>query len=229
LPTIVYYHNVPTSPAHGRRLIPQSLRRPAATVATSMAVLTTALGLMYHNDPCPGRIDLIVASAITGRLPPAQLTPYLLVRLGDPLSIAAFAALLATVALLLRRPRIAILAVCGPGAVVTAAEFLKTLVGRTYYGVLAFPSGHTAAITAVATVVALMGLGFAKCHLLVASALAAIGILITGALMALALLTRGLHYPTDTLGGFCTAIAMVLGIAFCIDAIPIRGSAHNHT
>jgi undecaprenyl-diphosphatase len=35
--------------------------------------------------------------------------------------------------------------------------------------------------------------------------------------MAVALIVRDWHYPTDTIGGFCTAVAVVLGTALLID------------
>ncbi|MCW0212446.1 MAG: phosphatase PAP2 family protein [Pseudonocardia sp.] len=114
----------------------------------------------------------------------------------------------------------AALALLGPGAAGAATVLLKPLVGRTFMGDLAFPSGHTAGITAVSTVVAVMVVGLARSPLRTAAAVAVTGVLLSGMLMAFSLLSHGLHYPTDTVGGFATAVVVVLTIALLIDAVP---------
>jgi undecaprenyl-diphosphatase len=114
----------------------------------------------------------------------------------------------------------AALALAGPGSAGAVTMLAKPLVGRTYLGDLAFPSGHTAGITAVSTVAAVMAVGFARTRLWTVATLAATGVLLSGMLMAFALLSQGLHYPTDILGGFATAIVVVLAIALLIDAVP---------
>jgi undecaprenyl-diphosphatase len=46
-----------------------------------------------------------------------------------------------------------------------------------------------------------------------------------GFAMAVALTSLGIHYPTDTIGGFATAVAMVLAAALLIDASADRLAA----
>jgi undecaprenyl-diphosphatase len=120
--------------------------------------------------------------------------------------------------LLLRRPRAAVLTVAGVGLAVGTATLLKSLVGRTIHdGHLSYPSGHTAFLTALALVAALLvtgrlGLGrTAGMSLVLASALVA------GAAMGWAEVVLGAHYPTDTLGGWCTALAVIPATAWLVD------------
>lgn len=120
--------------------------------------------------------------------------------------------------LLLRRPRTAVLVVAGVGITVGTATLLKHLVGRTIHGGnLSYPSGHTAFFTALALMVALLatgrlGLGRTADRLLVfASALVA------GAAMGWAQVALGAHYPTDVLGGWCTALVVIPATAWLVD------------
>jgi undecaprenyl-diphosphatase len=188
-----------------------------------MALIILALGLTYHDTSSAAPIDARIASVIAERVAPDQSIAHFIVRLGDPLSIATIVFILMMCALFLKRPRAAILAVIGPSACGATIELMKPLVGRTYHGVLTFPSGHTTGITAVATVAAVMAVSFTRARLLMASTMAAAGVLIVAIVMALALLAQHLHYPTDTFGGFLTAVVIVLAGAFCIDAISTHG------
>jgi undecaprenyl-diphosphatase len=45
---------------------------------------------------------------------------------------------------------------------------------------------------------------------------------LVGSAMALAMTVTRYHYPTDAVGGFCVAVAVVLGLALVIDRAPPR-------
>jgi undecaprenyl-diphosphatase len=45
--------------------------------------------------------------------------------------------------------------------------------------------------------------------------------------MAVALVVSGWHYPTDTIGGFATAVAVVLGVALLVDRAAERRGAQS--
>lgn len=216
-----------TQTAHNIPLIPAPLRPAAAVSGASMALTILTLGLTYRDTSSAAPIDARIASAIAAHITPDQRGIHFIVRLGDPLSIAAIAVILIMSALLLKRPRAAVLALVGPSAGGATTALMKPLVGRTYHGTLTFPSGHTTGITAVATVAAVMAVSFARSRLLMASTMAAAGVLIVGIVMAIALLAQDLHYPTDTFGGFLTAIVSVLAGAFFIDAISTYGKRNR--
>lgn len=120
--------------------------------------------------------------------------------------------------LLLRSPRTAVLVVTGAGVTVVTTTLLKHLVGRTINGgYLSYPSGHTAFLTALALALALLatgrlGLGRTAGTLLVLAAA-----LVAGAVMGWAQVALGAHYPTDVLGGWCTALALVPATAWLVD------------
>jgi membrane-associated phospholipid phosphatase len=111
----------------------------------------------------------------------------------------------------------------GAGATVATTTLLKPVVGRTIHdGYLCYPSGHTALATALALVVALLAadaLGVAR----PAGALPVLAVVtVTGAAMAWAEVALGAHYPTDTVGGFCTALAVVPATAWLVDEVARR-------
>lgn len=139
--------------------------------------------------------------------------------LGEPAGSAMLVVAAVTGCLLLRRPRAAVFIVVGVGVTVGTATLLKSLVGRTIHGDgnLSYPSGHTAFLTALALVVALLatgrlGLGRTAGTLLVLAAA-----LVAGATMGWAEVALSAHYPTDAVGGWCTALAVVPATAWLID------------
>jgi membrane-associated phospholipid phosphatase len=103
-----------------------------------------------------------------------------------------------------------VLTVAGTGLTVATTTALKPLVGRTIHGDhLSYPSGHTAFATAFALITALVAIDVFRLgtrgSLLVTLCL----ILPAGAAMGWAEVVLSAHYPTDTLGGLCTALAIV--------------------
>lgn len=183
------------------------------------------LAVLYAGHSQPGRVDswLIKPTEDSVR-PPWRRVALTLDFLGEPAGSVMVVAAVVTGCLLLRRPRTAVLMVAGAGLAVGTATLLKHLVGRTIHGAdnLSYPSGHTAFLTALAFVAALLatdrlGLGrTAGTSLVLAAALVA------GAAMGWAEVALGAHYPTDALGGWCTALAVVPATAWSIDRIADR-------
>jgi undecaprenyl-diphosphatase len=93
-----------------------------------------------------------------------------------------------------------------------AASGLKPVIARTYDGAVTFPSGHTAGITAVALVTALLLVSAANSRRW-AAGLAAFGVLAVAALMGVSLVAVGAHFPSDILGGFLVALTAVSATA----------------
>ncbi|MFF4357179.1 phosphatase PAP2 family protein [Streptomyces sp. NPDC001604] len=211
-------------------VLPSSLRPLLGPIAVLAALVVAAIGLLYAGHSEPGRVDRwFVAPTADSVRPPWRYVALTLDFLGEPAGSAVV--ILAAVAgcLLLRRPRAAVLVVAGAGLTVGTATLLKHVVGRTIHGAdnLSYPSGHTAFFTALALTAALpatgrFGLGKAAGMSLVLGAA-----LVAGAAMGWAQVALGAHYPTDALGGWCTALAVVPATAWLVDRAADRRAVHT--
>ncbi|MFD7687471.1 phosphatase PAP2 family protein [Streptomyces sp. NPDC059781] len=201
-------------------VLPSALRASLGLVAALAALVVLVLGVLYAGDTGPGAVDAWIQSAVDGAGPPWRHVALAVDFLGEPLGAAVLTGAVVTGCLLVRWPRAAVLAVAGPGLTVGTTMLLKPLVGRTIHGDdnLSYPSGHTAFLTAFVLVVALLvagrrGLGGAAGTSLVLGAA-----LVAGAAMGWAQVVLGAHYPTDALGGWCTALAVTPATAWLVDA-----------
>lgn len=197
--------------------MPPSLRVPIGSVAILAALTLAALSALYAGDATPGRFDAWI--------PPANGTLYdtaLVIDFGgERLGAALLVSVTAAGCLVLGRPRSAVLAVAGPGATVVWTTLLKPVVGRTIHGeYLSFPSGHTAVATALALVLALPVVDLTGAGRLIGVVLVLIMTIPAAAAMGWAQVVLDAHYPTDAIGGFCTALAVVPATAWLIDVIP---------
>jgi undecaprenyl-diphosphatase len=110
-----------------------------------------------------------------------------------------------------------VLAVVGPGLTGVCTTLLKPALGRTLEGGFAFPSGHTGGATSLGLVLALVVISLLRAGRGGGLAILAAGGLVVGGGVGAAMIASNLHYPTDTLGGFCTAVAVVCGAALVLD------------
>lgn len=202
------------------------LRARLGPVAAVAAVVVVVLGVLYAGHSEPGRVDrwIIQPTADSVGLPWRSLalaTDFL----GEPVGAAALVVAAVTGCLLLRRPRAAVLVVAGPGLSVGMATLLKHLVGRTIHGDgnLSYPSGHTAFLSALALVVALCATGPLRLGRTAGTSLVLAAALVAGAAMGWAQVALGAHYPTDVLGGWCTALAVVPATAWLADRVADGG------
>ncbi|MFJ9102179.1 phosphatase PAP2 family protein [Streptomyces sp. NPDC102405] len=208
-------------------VLPPSLRARLGLIAALAALVVVVVAVMYAGHSQSGRVDRwIIPPTADSVGPPWRYVALTLDFLGEPAGSAMVIVAAVTGCLLLRRPRAAVLVVAGAGLAVGTATLLKHVVGRTIHGPgnLSYPSGHTAFLTALAFVAALLaterlGLGrTAGTSLVLAAALVA------GAAMGWAEVALGAHYPTDALGGWCTALAVVPATAWLIDRIADRSA-----
>lgn len=213
------------------RALSAPLRGPLAIVAILAALVFTVLAVRYAGAVAAGRLDKWAQSAVQSLLPEPGLGALLIDFLGEPLPAIALVGLLAAVCLAVGRRRLAVVAVAGSAMTGVATTVFKPVIGRTIHGgFLAYPSGHTAAVTALALVVMLLLVDLLGAGKLPGLLLILSGASVAGGAMALSQVALGAHYPTDTVGGFCAAIVIVPATAYLIDRFPEpRLSKTGHT
>ena len=138
---------------------------------------------------------------------------------GSALPAAVLSAALVAACLLTGRLNGALLAATAvPVSVGLVEVLLKPFVHRTYQGVLAYPSGHTTAVFALAATVTILLLRPASPpKARGAHALVSFTACLVGSLVAAAVIGLRWHYLTDTIGGAAVGIASVCGLALALD------------
>ncbi|WP_326784799.1 phosphatase PAP2 family protein [Streptomyces sp. NBC_00151] len=207
-------------------VVPPALRLQLGLTAVLAALTVLALGVLYAGDSEPGPVDARIGTAAYDVGSPWRHVALALDFLGEPAGATALVVTLMAGCLLLRRPRAAALVAAGAAAAVVAATLLKSLVGRTIHGGgnLSYPSGHTAFATALALAVALTATGRLGLGRTAGTALMLGAALTAGAAMGWAQVALGAHYPTDALGGWCTALAVVPAAAWLVDRMADRAA-----
>lgn len=197
------------------RLFRPRFHPAVACAAVGSAAVTAVLGARY-------------AGSSTGP-PVPHLDGYgwlveAVVAIGSPVAVTILTVLMVVGLAVARWPRAAVLAaLAAPVASALTELVLKPLVGRTRGGSLAYPSGHTTGIFAVATVVVVLLAAVPAGRLRTRTRLWAGGAAVAVAVaVATASVVVGDHYVTDTVGGACVAIATVLCLGVAIDAVADR-------
>ncbi|MEV8316678.1 phosphatase PAP2 family protein [Streptomyces sp. NPDC059900] len=207
-------------------VLPPPLRAWLALIAALAALPVVVLGVMYAGHTESGTVDRWFIQPTDDSVGQPWRGVALAV---DFLAEPAGAALLIVAAvagcLLLRRPRTAVFVVLATGLTVVTATLLKFLVGRTIHGPdnLSYPSGHTGFLTALALVAALFTAGLLGLGRTAGLLLVLVSALVAGAAMGWAQVALGAHYPTDILGGLCTALAVVPVTALLVDRVADSG------
>ena len=203
-----------------RPLVPAEMRPLAVALLTTCIAIAVLLGVLFAHHTRPGALDAAVDARVQADLGghPALLSQ--LAGIGDRIPVAVMAAVLFLACLMMRRWRGAVLvAVAVPVANVLAEHVLKPLVGRTLpSGALSFPSGHETRMFTVAVALAVLFAGPLRSHLpAVVRLLSALVVLTAVGAVAAALVGKGAHYFTDTVGGAAVGTAVVLATALVLD------------
>ncbi|MGW7424621.1 phosphatase PAP2 family protein [Streptomyces sp. NPDC054813] len=203
-----------------RAVLPPSLRTWLGLIAALATLVVVALGVLFAGHSEPSRVDRwIIRPTADSVRPPWRQVALALDFLGEPAGSAMLIVAGVVGCLLLRRPRAAVLVVAGAGMAVGTTTLLKHLVGRTIHGAgnLSYPSGHTAFFTALALMAALLATGRLGLGRTAGTSLVLAAALVAGATMGWAEVGLGAHYPTDALGGWCTALAVIPATAWLVD------------
>nr|WP_031038675.1 phosphatase PAP2 family protein [Streptomyces sp. NRRL F-5650] len=199
-------------------MLPPSVCGRLGIVAFVAALVVLVLGAAYAGDREPGPTDTRVFAAVDGVSPPWRHVAVVTDFLGEPVGAVLLVAALVSGCLLLRHPRAAVFLVTGSGLTVGTTALLKPVVGRTIHGDnLSYPSGHTAFLTALALMVSLLAAGRLGLGRAAGTSLVCAAGLVAGAVMGWAQVALGSHYATDTLGGCCTAFAVLPVNAWLVD------------
>jgi membrane-associated phospholipid phosphatase len=211
-------------PFRTRTLLPGGLHVPAVLAAVLAAGVVSVLALRYAGDSVPGRVDGHLDRAVDAVAGGGHRVARLVTLFGTPSFVAVAATGIALGCLLSGRPRAAVLAVAGPGLTGLLTTIGKPLVDRTIGddGGLAFPSGHTGGATSLALVVGLLAAAALGLGASGTAVLAATCAVVGGGAVGTGMIVLGIHYPTDVVGGFCTAVAAVLVVALALDALILR-------
>lgn len=201
-----------------RPALTPAMRRPIGVMAIVGLLLLAVPAPFYAGESEPGRFDRWVQSPLDGTLPRrAGLT---VDWIGEPIGRTLAMVALATVCLVLGRRRLAAVAIAGTVLTSLATTALKPVVDRTIHGeFLSYPSGHTAAAVALGLILALLLVDLLRTGWLAGTLVVLALAVTTGAVTAWAQITLGAHYPTDTVGGFATAMAVVPATAWLVDRI----------
>ncbi len=202
-------------------LVPVAVRRPVLVAMAVAALVFTVLAARFAGTSQAGAVDRRVDSVVD----PLGAAHHWLVRagetLGSPPSVILLAFSMSALCLVAGWYRPALFAIAGPGVTGVCTTLLKPALGRTIGAGFAFPSGHTGGATSLGLVAALLLLALARRRLPRALWLAALaaGGLVLGAATGASMVAANAHYPTDTVGGFCTAVVVVLGVAIGLDLL----------
>jgi membrane-associated phospholipid phosphatase len=210
---------MPATPTTVRALVPPHLRLPLLVVAAAALVVFTALAVHVTGASWAGRLDLGIDGLIDHRRSLRGSRAELLTWFGTPVTVVAVAAVVGVVALLRRDWALAALAALGPGLSGVAVIALKPVIGRTIgEGELSFPSGHTSGATSIGLLLAFALIRWLAPGRGVALLLVAALPLVLGAVTATGMIATYAHYPTDTVGGFCSALVMGVLVALGVDS-----------
>ncbi len=207
----------------GRPLLAGSARRAEALLACC-AALVVALGVLFARQATADGFDHAVdAPAITW----LSSHPGLAARLAAPGSLVPAGVLTVVIVvacLLAGRLNGAVLAAAAvPAAVGLNDGLVKPVVHRTYLGVLAYPSGHTATVFALAATAAILLIVSPQSAKAAVPRLLIVGtVCVLGVVVAIGVIGLRWHYFTDTVAGAAVGIGTVCGLALLLDLSVVR-------
>lgn len=209
---------MPSDPPGYRPLLGQRLRAPAVAAIVLAVIVIAVLGMHYADQDAPGRLDRHLDALISHWLRRDHVITGALVTLGDPVPMAILVTTVAGSAAAARRWSGVLLPIIGTITAATMTEvILKPLIGRLLFGHPSFPSGHTTAVAAVGMAAAILIVSARWPRSAALRILTGCAAVTVAAGVAISLVALRIHYLTDTVAGYCVAVATVLAIALGLD------------
>jgi membrane-associated phospholipid phosphatase len=203
----------------GRPLLASSARPWAGALLAGCAVLVIVLGVLFAHHTRADGLDRVIDAPVVNWLVSRQRVAVWMAFPGSPIPAIALSVVVAVGCLLAGRLNGAVLAIAAVPATTGLNDgLLKHLVDRTYLDVLSYPSGHTAAVFALAATIAILLLAppqrarTASLRVLATAAVCALG-----AMVAVGVMGLQWHYFTDTVAGAATGTGTVCVLAFLLD------------
>lgn len=202
--------------------LPTVLRAPLLVVALLAAVVVVVLAILHFDDSSLSGIDAALLPSIDGVGGPWHYLALIFDFGGEPIGSTVLVGGITAACVVMSRYRTAVVTLVGVLVTVGVTTVLKPIVGRKIHGeFLSYPSGHTAMATALALVLAFLLVDKLTLRRLPA-VLVVLGLaLVAGLAMGWAQVALGAHYPTDALGGFCTALVVVPAVAWLVDRLSV--------
>jgi membrane-associated phospholipid phosphatase len=201
-----------------RPLLGERVRGPAVLVIALAIIVIVVFGMRYADQDMPGHLDRSIDALIRHALHREQPITAALVSLGNPGQATVLVAAVAGAAAIARRWAGVLLTIVGTVTAVAITDLiLKPLIGRLSYGHLSFPSGHTTVVAAVALATAILIAGARWPRSMILRLVAGLAAVAVAVCVAISLVALRVHYATDTVAGYCVALATVLAVAFCLD------------
>jgi membrane-associated phospholipid phosphatase len=188
-------------------------------------VLVVTLGLLFAHQSHGRAIDDAVDSWVMG-LHIRASTLESISQLGDLPAMTVMTGVLALACLAVRRLTGALLAVIGVLIALGLTEdVLKPLVHRTItvHHYVTYPSGHTTALFALSTALAVVLLNPRSGRPDPAVRIGAVAVaVVVSCLVGMAMIGLDFHYFTDAIAGAAVGIGVVLGTAILLDVDVVR-------
>jgi len=204
----------------GGHLLPASARPRAGVLLAGCAILVAVLGVLFAHQDTADRFDRAVdaplVTVFSGHSALADLFAF------PGTTIPAVALSAAMVAACLRTGRIngaVLAAVAAPAAVGLNDGLLKPWVDRSYLGQIAYPSGHTASVSALAATAILLFLASAGPPRWLRILILAVMSLLTVSVVV-GVIGMPYHYFTDTVAGAAVGTGTVCALALLLDLTP---------
>jgi membrane-associated phospholipid phosphatase len=204
----------------GGHLLPASARPRAGVLLAGCAILVAVLGVLFAHQDTADRFDRAVdaplVTVFSGHSALADLFAF------PGTTIPAVALSAAMVAACLRTGRIngaVLAAVAVPAAVGLGDGLLKPWVDRSYLGQVAYPSGHTASVSALAATAILLFLASAGPPRWLRILILAVMSLLTVSVVV-GVIGMPYHYFTDTVAGAAVGTGTVCALALLLDLTP---------